>query len=117
MTRRNGKPQKKTGARRHFTPDEKATILRRHLVDQVPISDLCDEYHIHPTLFYNWQRQAFAHLNAALQDGRSARSQAQAMAAEQTRRVTLEARLAKKDEIIAEISEEYLALKKKSGER
>ncbi|MCC6319005.1 MAG: hypothetical protein IT361_15100 [Gemmatimonadaceae bacterium] len=51
MTGRNGKRQKKTGARRQFTPDEKATILRSHLVDQIPISDLCDEYHIHPTLF------------------------------------------------------------------
>lgn len=42
--------------RRQFTPEEKATILRRHLADKVPVSDLCEEYHIQPTLFYLWQR-------------------------------------------------------------
>ncbi|MGQ0639505.1 MAG: transposase, partial [Gemmatimonadaceae bacterium] len=56
--------------RRSFTAEEKATILRRHLVDKVPLSDLCDEYRIQPSLFYLWQRQAFEHLSAALQDGR-----------------------------------------------
>ena len=30
--------------RRHFGTDQKATILKRYLVDKVPISDLCDEY-------------------------------------------------------------------------
>ena len=29
--------------RRHFTAEQKADILRRHLVDKVPVSDLCDE--------------------------------------------------------------------------
>ena len=52
--------------RRHFTPEEKATILRRHLADKVPVSDLCDEYRIQPTLFYLWQRQALEHLSEAM---------------------------------------------------
>jgi transposase-like protein len=43
--------------RRHFTADQKSEILRRHLADKVPVSDLCDEYGIQPSLFYNWQRQ------------------------------------------------------------
>ncbi len=103
------------GTRRQFTPEEKATILRRHLAEQVPVSDLCDEYHIQPTLFYLWQRQAFAHLSAALQDGRTRRGQGQAAAAARARLAALEAKLAKKDAIIAEVSEEYLALKKKLG--
>jgi transposase-like protein len=30
-------------SRRRFTPDQKAAIVRRHLVDKVPISDLCNE--------------------------------------------------------------------------
>jgi len=40
--------------RRQFTADEKATILRRHLVDKIPVSDLCDEYRLQPSLFYVW---------------------------------------------------------------
>lgn len=113
MSRSNGKNGK---LRRQFTPEEKATILRRHLADKVPVSDLCDEYHIQPTLFYLWQRQALEHLSEALQDGRTQRGQAQAVAAERARVAALESRLAKKDAIIADVSEEYLALKKKLGE-
>jgi len=113
MSRRNGTKK----ARRQFTPDEKATILRRHLVDKVPVSDLCDEHRIQPTLFYLWQRQAFEHLSAALQDGRTQRGQVQAGAAERARLLALEAQLQKKDAIIAFVSEEHLALKKKLGER
>ncbi len=64
----NGTPDTK---RRQFTPEDKATMLRRHLADQVPVSDLCDEYHIPPSLFYVWQRQAPDNLGWALQDGRT----------------------------------------------
>lgn len=102
--------------RRHFTPEEKATILRRHLADKVPVSDLCDEYRIQPTLFYLWQRQALEHLSEALQDGRTKRGQTQTASADRAKVAALEARLAKKDAVIAEVSEEYLALKKKLGE-
>ena len=110
MSRKNGK------TRRQFTPDEKATILRRHLADKVPVSDLCDEYRIQPSLFYFWQRQALENLGAAFQDGRTRRGQAQTAKQERERIAALEARLATKDAVIAEVSEEYLALKKKLGE-
>ena len=103
--------------RRQFTPEETPTILRRHLADRVPVSDLCDEHPIQPTLFDLWQRQAFEQLSAALQDGRTRRGQTQALSADRVRITALEARLAQKDAIIAEVSEEYLALKKKLGER
>ena len=113
MSESNGKKKRQ---RRQFSPEDKAAILRRHLVDHVPVSDLCDEYKIQPTLFYLWQRQAFEHLSAALQDGRTTRGQQQTAAAERARVEALEAKLAKKDAVIAEVSEEYLALKKKLGE-
>lgn len=48
-----------TGQRRHFTGREKVAILRRHLVEKVPVSDLCEEHGIHPTLFYRWQKDWF----------------------------------------------------------
>jgi transposase len=43
-------------SRRRFTPDQKAAIVRRHLVDKVPISDLCDEYKIQPSVIRTWQK-------------------------------------------------------------
>jgi transposase-like protein len=112
MSESNGKKRH----RRHFSPEDKATILRRHLVDRVPVSDLCDEYKIQPTLFYLWQRQAFEHLSAALPDGRAARGQQQGVAADRARVEALEATVAKKDAIIAFIASEHLALKKSRGE-
>lgn len=38
--------------RRHSTAHQKAAIVKAHLVDSVPISQLCDEYQIqaHPVL-------------------------------------------------------------------
>ena len=42
MSKTNGKKRQ----RRQFTPEEMATILRRHLAEKVPVSDLCDEYQI-----------------------------------------------------------------------
>jgi transposase len=45
--------------RKNYTPVEKVAILRRHLIDRVPVSDLCDQYQLQPTLFYLWQKQFF----------------------------------------------------------
>jgi hypothetical protein len=39
------------------TPVEKVAILRRHLIDHVPVSDLCDQNELSPTLFYPWPKQ------------------------------------------------------------
>jgi len=51
--------------RKHHTSEEKVTILRRHLVDRVPVSTLCDEYQLHPTMFYRWLKQFFENGAAA----------------------------------------------------
>ena len=106
---------KKKRSRQTHSVEKKARILRRHLVDKVPVSDLCDEYKIQPSVFYAWQRQLMENLPAAMElvGGRKRKSRE----AELERRVAaLEARLAKKDNVIAEISEEYVALKKEIGE-
>ena len=29
--------------RKHYTAEEKVAILRRHLLDKVPVSELCEE--------------------------------------------------------------------------
>ena len=41
------------------TPVEKVAILRRHLIDRVPVSGLCDGYQLSPTMFDLWQKQFF----------------------------------------------------------
>jgi transposase len=53
--------------RKHYTPEEKVAILRRHLVEGVRISDLCDELGLQPTVFYRWQKEFFANGTAAFE--------------------------------------------------
>src|SRR5580693_6792330 len=53
--------------RKHYTSEEKVTILRRHLLDHVPVSDLCEELGLQPTVFYRWQKEFFEKGAAAFQ--------------------------------------------------
>jgi transposase len=43
--------------RKHYSAEEKVAILRRHLLDEVPVSDLCEETGLRPTVFYHWQKE------------------------------------------------------------
>src|SRR5579884_2413626 len=45
--------------KRQYTAEEKVAILRRHLIEKVTVPDLCDEYHLHPSVFYRWLKQFF----------------------------------------------------------
>jgi len=108
--------KKTTKQRRYHTTAQKAAILRRHLVDKVAVSDLCDEYKIQPSVFYGWQNQLFGQLEVALEAGDKRRKK-QTHEAKLEREVeALNARLTKKDNVIAEISEEFVKLKKELGE-
>ncbi|MEO1148972.1 MAG: transposase [Cyanobacteria bacterium J06638_22] len=101
--------------RRKFTPELKAAIVRRHLVDKVPVSDLCDEYRIQPSMFYQWQSLVMGNLEAAF--GPSKRNEPNTRAKNlEAENQSLKAKLARKDYVIAEISEEYVALKKELGD-
>jgi transposase-like protein len=53
--------------RKHYTAEEKVAILRRHFLDKVPVSDLCDELGLQPTVFYRWQKEFFVNGAAAFQ--------------------------------------------------
>ncbi len=51
--------------REHYTAEEKVAILRRHLLDKVPVSDLCEELGLQPVVFYRWQKEFFENGAAA----------------------------------------------------
>ncbi|MBM4033854.1 MAG: transposase [Planctomycetes bacterium] len=59
--------------RPRFAAHEKLAILRRHLLEKVPVSDLCDQFQLRPTVFYRWQKRFFENGTAALEDGDEAR--------------------------------------------
>jgi transposase-like protein len=98
--------------RRHFTAAEKAAIVREHLLDKVPVSDLCDKHGLHPTVFYRWQKELFENAPAAFQSGTGTDKREKALEQKITH---LEQKLAHKDEVIAEIMHDHVALKKKLG--
>lgn len=101
-------------SRRHFSSEQKADVLRRHLVDKVPISELCNELDLQPGLVYLWQRQLWTHAAVALESkGRPAPKRERELS---DKVVRLEEKLSRKDAVIAEISEEYVKLKKALGE-
>jgi transposase-like protein len=102
-------------SRRHFTTEQKVATLKRHMVDKVPVSDLCNELELQPSVFYQWQRQAFENLAGAFStpadDGPSKRERELLAKTKE-----LEAKLAKKDHVIAEVTAELVATKKELGE-
>ena len=97
--------------RKHYTAEEKVAILRRHLLEQEPISKLCDERGLQPTVFYRWQKEFFENGAAAFQG--KARTNRQPG---QERIQYLEQKLRTRDEVLAELMAEHIALKKGLGD-
>lgn len=97
--------------RKKYQPEEKVVILKRHLMDKVPVSDLCDEYTLHPTVFYRWLKEFFEHGAAAFE-----RDTARQKNKEAERIKELEAKLQRKNEVLSELMEEHLKVKKNLGE-
>ena|SRR5271155_4883283 len=97
--------------RTNYTPPEKVAILRRHLIDRVPISDLCDEYRLSPTLLYAWQKMFFENGAAAFERKRGSGEQSQLRTI-----AALREKLQRKNEVVAELMEEHIQLKKELGD-
>ena len=97
--------------RKHYTPDEKVAVLRRHLLSQEPISKLCEELGLQPTVFYRWQKEFFENGAAAFENKAWPNPQPQ-----QQRIEYLEKKIQTKDEVLAELMAEHVALKKSLGE-
>lgn len=97
--------------RKTYAAAEKVAILRRHLIDRVAVSDLCDEYQLQPTLFYYWQKQFFENGAAAFERKNAAPD------CEHLRTIAaLREKLRRKDEVVSELMEEHIKLKKTRGE-
>ena len=45
--------------RSHLAAEQKVAAVKRHLLDHVPVSQICDELHISVNSFYLWQKELF----------------------------------------------------------
>ncbi|HET9864785.1 MAG TPA: transposase [Steroidobacteraceae bacterium] len=62
---RQGKRERKMPRTRQNRPaKQKAAALRKHLVEKVALSDVCEEIGLQPSVFYTWQKQLFGNRSA-----------------------------------------------------
>jgi transposase len=98
--------------RKHYAAEEKVAILRRHLLDKVPVSDLCEENGLQPTVFYRWQKELFENGASAFQTKERPTRQVE----EKQKRIEfLEKKVQTKDEVLVELMAEHMALKRILG--
>ena len=97
--------------RKRLDAETKIKALQRHLIEKKPVSEICQELDIQPSVFYTWQKELFArgaHLFEAKPGPRKTDRSDE-------KRAALEAKLAKKDGVIAELLQEHVELKKTLG--
>jgi transposase-like protein len=85
--------------RRPHSPEQKLAILREHLVEWKPVSDICEYHKIAPSLFYYGQKQLFENEAVAFTQPAKSLSREHELA---TRVEQLEAKIARKNTVIAE---------------
>jgi transposase len=99
--------------RKQYTSEQKVAIIKEHLVGKKAASDLCEQYGIAVNMFYRWQEEFFLR-SAGVFDQQRARPAAETRL--QKRVEDLESRLRRKHEVLSELMEEHLILKKNIGE-
>lgn len=103
-----------TQPRKSYQPDEKVAIIRQHLVEGVAVSDLCDRYGMQPTQYYAWQKQFFE--NGSMVFAQHKGTQRTQQNQYEKKIAQLEEKLTKKNEVVAELLQEHVQLKKEIGE-
>lgn len=97
--------------RRQFSAEEKASVVMSHLIEQIPVSELCERHKIKANMFYRWQAEFKANAAAAFRKPDMRKQKAERRKVDQ-----LEEQLQKKDGIIAYVTTELMKSKKKNGE-
>jgi transposase-like protein len=95
--------------RKHYDPETKVMLIKKHLLDKKPISDICDEYGLNPTLFYRWQKEFFENGSLVFKQDNS-----QVNLLEKQVKI-LKEKLTLKNEVLSELMEDYITLKKSLG--
>jgi transposase-like protein len=97
--------------RKYYAPEEKISILRKHLIEKIPVSELCDQHNLQPTVFYRWQQKFFEQGTVVFERGKDRET-----AALKRKVVKLEEKIATKNEVLGELMEDHIELKKSLGE-
>jgi transposase-like protein len=104
--------QAPSSQRKRYASDEKFKIVKEHLSTRTPVSEICKKYGVAPSAFYNWQDQFFSSARAGF-DAKRGPKQTAALA--DSRLAEAQAEIARMREVIAEITAENIAFKKKNS--
>jgi transposase-like protein len=102
--------------RKFHTPEQKIAIIREHLIEKVPVSQVCDKHNISVVNFYNWQKQLFENGASAFERKVNSANAKRQQDANLAKLEVLETKLQQKNEVIAELLQEHVQLKKEIGE-
>ena len=97
------------GKRKRYISEEKIKILREVLEDGKSISNVAEAYGVHPNQIMNWRKQLFEGGHQIFQIQRTDISEK----AVEKQAKAFEDKLRHKDNVIAELAQELLELKKK----
>lgn len=100
---------------KQFTPEEKALLVKRHLLEDVPISQLCEENFIRPAKFQQWLEEFFRNGSAAFAASHRKRGRPLKQYGGYQQMRDLERKLAEKEDAMAQLLAEHVKLKKKLG--
>jgi transposase len=90
--------------RRHFSPEQKAAIVRRHLAGKEPVSNLADELGVQPSQVHLWVKQLLDQAERVFQANGGKRT---ALNPEQARLAELEAAVGRKDALLGELLQQF----------
>jgi transposase-like protein len=102
--------------RRNFTPEQKLAIVRAHLLEGVPLSELMDKHQIHAVQYYQWQKRLFEEGAIAFERKGNAANERRQQSAQERKIEQLESKIQQKNDVMAELLEEHVKLKKELGE-
>jgi len=102
--------------RTNLTPAQKLAIVREHLLEKVPVSTLCEKHNISPVNYYNWQKMLFENGEACFERKKNSANAKRQQDCSAVKIQQLEAKIQSKNEVIAELLQEHVELKKEIGE-
>ena len=95
--------------RPYLSAEDKVSAVKHHLLEQIPVSEICDELGVDPNRFYEWQTQLFQNGASALRPDKKVKNL-------ESKVDQLESKLLRKDQVVSELIEELMDSKKKNGE-
>ncbi len=97
--------------RKRYLPEKRVEIMKQHLLEKKTLSDVCDAHGIHPTMYYRWLKELLSNAIYAFGKGKDRERQEW-----KNKALELEKKLAPKNEVLSELMEEHVALKKVLGQ-